>query len=423
MSWGGGSGEAGGLGGCGSVVVPKEVPPGFVAYTGYSCSCRFYVPGPSAKPLDPVEWEACSQPGPLGVACQRMKTTWSAATLALRIFPKFWFDREGNKAYLQFARTRIGDSSNILRNSIVADVDGPLLASIVEHGLGCTLTESGVQGSRYLFGALGSSNTGPITGTEGAISGKFGEAPDFAISQTLEDNNHTGWGMTSEWLVRWKSGLHGRKFGSTAEVSIFDPSEDVEGLPPQNVQGVGSTVLFGVGSGTSSGVMVWTESKGARALVRYPGDATKAAGNFGTDGVDMVWTFGEGTFASGKFSSASITTAPFTTDPALAQKSARRLRSDPGPLVPGGFAVGCGYAARELDSLVPAPGSKDLLVVRLSDGVSWLVKMPSIATGAGFIDPLGITCDEVFSTAQFPDDAVSIVRIRLDSLGPGTPPD
>jgi hypothetical protein len=36
---------------------------------------------------------------------------------------------------------------------------------------------------------------------------------------------------------------------------------------------------------------------------------------------------------------------------------------------------------------------------------------------------LGLTCDEVFATAYFPDDQSTIVRIRLDSLGPGIPPD
>jgi hypothetical protein len=37
---------------------------------------------------------------------------------------------------------------------------------------------------------------------------------------------------------------------------------------------------------------------------------------------------------------------------------------------------------------------------------------------------LGFTCEEVFATAQYlPDDSLTIVRIRLDSLGAGIPPD
>jgi hypothetical protein len=118
-------------------------------------------------------------------------------------------------------------------------------------------------------------------------------------------------------------------------------------------------------------------------------------------------------------------TAPFSTGQAAVEKSARRLRSDPGPAIPTGFVVGSGYATRQVDTLVSGPEkvTKDLLVIRLADGVSWLVKMPSILKGAGFDEPLGFSAEEVFATAQFVDDSTTIVRIRLDSLGPGMAPD
>ncbi len=424
----GGNGGSGNNGGCGSQPLPKEVPVGFQEYTGYSCGCRFYVPGPGAKALDPVEWEPCPEPGPIGVSCRRMKTSWTASSGAMRLHPKFWYDEATKEVVLQFARLRLVDSTNAVRHSVVAEADGVVRNAFVEVGLGCSLADRGVQGGKFLFGAVGDFNSGEVKGTEGFVGGAIGHLPDASYQQPLEQYNHTSWRMTSEWIIRWKSGLFGRRFDSPgAEVTIFDPSKDVEGLPPYNVQGVGPTVLFRVGSGVASGVMAWTEKTGAQPLIRYPGDYTRAAANFGTDGSDLVWTHGEGTFttATGKFSTQSVMTAPFSTDQATVETTARRLRSDPGPLIPTGFAVGVGYAARQVDTWVGGADkiTKDLLVVRLADGVSWLVKMPSILKGAGFDEPLGFSNDEVFSTAQFPDDSTTIVRIRLDSLGPGTPPD
>jgi len=63
-----------------------------------------------------------------------------------------------------------------------------------------------------------------------------------------------------------------------------------------------------------------------------------------------------------------------------------------------------------------------MYVVRLSDGYSWLLAGKSAAPYEGWSRPLVLTCDELFAsidTAPTP----RILRIRLDSLGPGTPPD
>lgn len=158
------------------------------------------------------------------------------------------------------------------------------------------------------------------------------------------------------------------------------------------------------------------------ALCWY-GDYTQGAGNFNTDGVDMVWTHGTGKPADGtlEYPVRSIMTAPFTTSPSELKASAKYLRSDPGQLVPYPFGVGCGYAARQV--FTPSQGdgsvgSNDLMIVRLSDGVSWLVSAPPVEQGMGFGFVMGLTCDEVFATANFADEPNTIVRIRLDSLGP-----
>jgi hypothetical protein len=62
-----------------------------------------------------------------------------------------------------------------------------------------------------------------------------------------------------------------------------------------------------------------------------------------------------------------------------------------------------------------------LLIVRLSDGVSW--KIPSVSTqiSDAWNNPIAITCDEVFAIYKG-SYRETIRRVRLDSLGPGTPP-
>ena len=110
-------------------------------------------------------------------------------------------------------------------------------------------------------------------------------------------------------------------------------------------------------------------------------------------------------------------TSPFTTDAAALQP--RRLRSEVG----NGFAtsrpqVGCGYAAREIYD--------GIRIVRLSDGVSWMLPSQQGSTWL-WNEPLAVTCTELFAMVAADGDAgwqdVGIARVRLDSLGPGTPPD
>lgn len=412
----GGTGAASGGGGanhCPPLGLPKEVPPGFLEYTGYSCSCRFYVPGPEAEPLPPVEWEPCPQPGPNNPSCQRMKTPWTTTSGAVGT-PRFWFDKAAQKSYVQFTRFRIDSVANTVRHSIIAPVDGSLENSIVQHGTACVLYNHGIEGGRYLFGV----SSEPL-GTEGFIGGKLGEAPDFAYKQPLKQYEHTTWRMTSEWVIRWKSGLFGRRWGESDEVTIHT------GSSPFDIKGIGGDVFFRVGGFVSAGILTWNHAKGVRDLIRYPNDPERGAANFGTEGGDMVWTYGEGLpdNPSQWLVNRSIMTAPYSTDAETVANTARRLRSDPGTPIDG-FAVGCGHAARQFyQAGANGKNSANLLVVRLSDGVSWIVEMPPTSEGAQFMTALGLTCEEVFTSAHFPDQAVTIVRIRLDSLGPGLAPD
>jgi REP element-mobilizing transposase RayT len=131
----------------------------------------------------------------------------------------------------------------------------------------------------------------------------------------------------------------------------------------------GDALFWQTSSQYRSGINVWTPAAGAKPFVRWVGDGTRGAGNFGTDGVDMVWSQGEGKQPTETlYPTRSVMTAPFTSDPAAVVP--RRLRAQPPADVSIGvqpFQVGCGYAAH-------GGGSCDVLVVRLADGWGWTIR-------------------------------------------------
>jgi hypothetical protein len=158
---------------------------------------------------------------------------------------------------------------------------------------------------------------------------------------------------------------------------------------------------------------VYTPSGGVRDLLTAGMSTTRGYDDFGTDGTDMVWIDAAGrTTETGPFDTLTITTAPFTTDPS--QITPRRVRTEAGPgFGASHFLVGCGYAVRSTGVYIR--------VVRLSDGVSW--KLSNQLTDPwGWSEPVAVSCTELFATVQIPG-ATRLARVRLDSLGPGIPPD
>ncbi|MCC6902576.1 MAG: hypothetical protein IT377_26630 [Polyangiaceae bacterium] len=421
-SGGTGAGSGGTAGGCPGGSPPSDAPPDWELYTGY-CDCPMWIPGKKGKMPDPVEWEPCPSPGPLVAGCKRMKTPWTkTTTLSHAFYPVFWFDKAGGRAVLQFARTYLDDDkSNKRRLRLVADLAGPILNAFFESSSACTLSEDSVQEGRFAFAVAPTAVPEPGQ-IEGVVAGKIGDPiPDTALTYPSENLRAT-WRVSSQWLIRWRAGLTGRHWGSDQVVQIQKPALDPEGEPPYGPRAIGGAVFWEVGGLTKRGVMAWTETGGAQNLIRWLGDYTQGAGNFNTDGVDMVWSHGTGKAPSGsKYPTVSIMTAAFTTDPAVRKATEKRLRSDPGQLGVTPFGVGCGYASRV--AYDASSNTMDLLVVRLSDGVSWIAKSPSISTSVQFIDALGTSCSDVFAQVQFPDEANAIVRIPLSSLGPDIPPD
>ncbi len=162
---------------------------------------------------------------------------------------------------------------------------------------------------------------------------------------------------------------------------------------------------------------IWTADAGSARLIGFGSDASQGAADLGTDGHDMVWLYGSGrTDPSANFPQVSIMTAPFATTAAALQ--GRRLRSE----LPAGFGVepfkvGCGFAARSLYN--------GIRVVRLSDGVSWWLAGDNTLPWQ-WNAPVALTCTELFAKVTVVHGGTGTsgyARVRLDSLGAGTPPD
>ena len=115
-----------------------------------------------------------------------------------------------------------------------------------------------------------------------------------------------------------------------------------------------------------------------------------------------------------QYARRSVMTSPLTTNPEKLKP--RRLRSHPFHTIGNErYKVGCGYAGhRMLDQT-----GVGTMVIRLSDGVAWIVPhTPEFK----LLNPMGVTCDEVFFRVEIAGRS-TIARVRIDSLGPGLPPD
>jgi hypothetical protein len=240
-----------------------------------------------------------------------------------------------------------------------------------------------------------------------------------------DDIFETAWTAGEGWAVRHKAGLTAIRPNGSEERVVHDQSTDPNGMP-YNTKAivVGDEIVYGAGNYSYTGFYGFHPEHGTRALVTFPNDLSRGAGNVGTDGKDLVWTLGENRPAGEiGYPDLSIYTAPFTTDPSSLQP--RRLRrdmaNDTGTFEKQ-FAVGCGFAGRYI-----AASGLDCQLVRLSDGVAW--RFTGVQLKFRWNRVLGISCEHAYVQANY--DGVgqgspgqrTIVRVRLDELGEGLPAD
>ena len=399
-------------------VKPLAIPDGWVSWTDWSCKCELWLPGD--EPVPPIAWEPCEVVTPPGIVCQQMVTDWAFVSSYAIGVSKFSLSADG-KPLLLFARVADGESDPYMQQ-VLAEADGPVLFTAMRAGLWntkCAVTPYDFNEGRFAFDVDGDGQTydSTLSKVDGLILGSVGEALPIATPFKNDNDLNWGWFVGKDRIVK----LTGP--GLTADLytsdflwlgQIWNPGEDPEFLPinGSTIRIIGTDVLFQVGNYTLTGIMAYDQSLGLHPLVRWYGDTSKGAGNIGTDGTHLVWTNGENRPPGEPiYPTRSIMAAPYTTNPDALQPT--RLRSElSGAMGTNDFAVGCGYAGHE----AALPGN--LLIVRIADGVSWVLpQAPDWYWGR----VLGFTCEEVFVTVGYPK--TNILRIRLDSLGPGIPPD
>lgn len=422
------AGAAGNTNGCAPFERPEGVPPDWEEYTDYSCGCRLYTPGKTGSPAAPIEWAPCPPPTPEFLKCQYMKPTWDGTTGSTGgITASFTMSPEG-KPRLQFFRAFSGNHQNFSYH-IVADADGDIHNIFLKanpYNKGCAVVDGEVAGDRYVFPVFGDSWDGDYNeGKQGILAGDVHEPlPKLVKTFSLsKEDFHPNWYASTEWMFRRRGDLRACSWDGKKEILAYDPANDPEGLRISQVSSHGPDLFLSIGEHTRHAVVTWNEAKGLRSLIRWPGDNTKGAANFATDGKNMVWTYGEGNSPDGlTFEKFSVMTAPFSTDEATVAKTTKRLHSDPGGISIKRYVTGCGYAAIWAN-MAPKGLLNGLFVVRLSDGISWLIPGAKQVSDFAIKDVFGITCDEVFVTMKTKTTSINIARIRLDSLGQSLPPD
>ena len=384
---------------CADFAKPSQVPDGWELYTEYDPCCLLYVPSSPQYLPPPLTWRACDSAwsGDGGIdagECRQIDATAAAS-------PEFGASVRAGVVTLETT-----EAVNGAYASVVVDADGPVHQAFMQVGGSCGPAPRDMRDGKYVYRIY---NTGSFNGG-GFIAGDVSEFRPSFVHHFMDQIDHG--------VVVGALGVLDVDQGDTlnlyewndAPKAISNP-QDI-GLRSSFPLFSGSALFWSASGGSYNRVAAYTHDAGATDLLSSGSDPTVGYDDFGSDGTDMVWLAGQGHDAGAiAFDSANIMTSPFATNPL--NVVARRLRSE----TPSGFGVsptkvGCGYAAR-------ANGDY-LRIVKISDGSSWVLnnRLPW-----EWVNPLAITCDEVFATVGTGGGNVNIARVRISSLGPGIPAD
>ncbi|HEX7666561.1 MAG TPA: hypothetical protein VF407_18670 [Polyangiaceae bacterium] len=392
---------------------PRFNDDGWIALQGFEPACNVFVaPSPSAAGFPPpIAWEPCNPPVLVAsdtdagatLDCRQMANDFGGTppagyTSVFGFALGGFVDRSSQRAILAFQRIIGGDHVVVL----AADADGPVHQAFTigpgRCGLGLygslttghslyRVVDYGLDGLHEIASAL---IGGPLDGMVSVLHTEVdagGELNPLAAGTTV----------FADW--RYYTGTHVARWSDPSSFESWTTSNSELVFQDDVLFTSNQDFLTSISATTASGEVTLVSA----------GNATSTATDFGTDGVDMVWTEGRDEQGyEGPFTTIDTMTAPYTTDPGAVVK--RRLRSETTQPGDRAFAVGCGYAAHPYSEVSGA----GLRIVRVADGRSWRIDTHT----ADLV--LGITCTEIF--VGFGEENARIGRIRLDSLGPGEAP-
>jgi hypothetical protein len=244
------------------------------------------------------------------------------------------------------------------------------------------------------------------------LAGKVGEVPtlEIATGETAMTDKEDYFG-TKNWMITLGDGIYASPWNSQERELIYSPEKHFSGLPGLPEFGHDDAFFLKLSAAGRSGWVAWVAGKGIQDLFIQATTKQRGFTSLGTDGVDLVVTYGEDADSEYDYKRRTLLRSDYTTDFQKLKKSVQAVASVPEHDPTQRWAVGCGYAAIGAADEIGAY----LAVVRLSDGMLWK-KFPFNPKAYGGIQPTAITCQEIF---LYGGHQSHIQRIALDSLGEG----
>jgi len=382
---------------------------GWVGLQGFDRACGIYVaPSPTAKNFPSrLTWEPCDArvTGMDGgsLACRQIVggTAYVASAFV---------NRASQSVTLPILRARGSQSLNF-----VADADGAVRQAFVTQPPLCgTDAFASVSSTSIIYTLEELSSDQSHVVRDGALGGPLDAMPKML--RVNADPGTVGYVAGANEFV--ESGAIGFDTASWLDGHRLDSISSSGTGQSGEYLFQGDIFFFSVDDLNYGRIELYRSGVGTIDFISFGDDLNNYAADLGTDGTDMVWTEASGHPGGGTnpWTTINIMTASYTTNPAAILK--HRLRSEVRNLGDVPFTVGCGYAAHEIST----PAGTGVRVVRISDGQSWSLfntTSPLLTWNAA----VAITCTEIFVNFNFAAASSNLARIRLDSLGPGTPAD
>lgn len=416
----GGSSATGGSGnGCVPFAPPEQVPDGWVAFSDFSCSMPLWLPAEKSQLPRPIEWGPCADYLPKDMDCRQMDVFWEWEGGLGSRNSSLHIPDDGSSPVLFFMRSS-GIADPPSKMLVIADVDGSVhFAAMITVNLsdGMSIAPAlGFDGVRFGVQMSGDERGQHADKSEvqGVAVGRVGSL-GLEMFRKEDDLRRFSWYVNSQYVLRVSApdlavDVYPTDDSLAEATSVYRLAEDPDGIQTGPIVMQGEHIVFTVNDRFRAGIMGYAAEGGLRPLVRRYGDLLEGDFNAGTDGKHLVWTHGsDHPEGEANYPTKTVMVSPYAMT--AEEIKPRALTTDPtyGEIAP--FKVGCGYAAHDTSR-----EGTGIQVVRLSDGHSWYIGDEGDEWRL-VKDVLGITCEEIFLRSS----AGNVLRVRLDSLGPGKP--
>lgn len=392
---------------------PDFVPEGWELWTGFKKAAQIYLPTRKEVLPPPAKWEPCDPvffpDNPGGAACEEWATVEAGQTGA-GTMSSFWNPTPPIAGRFLVPQMRMFATHYtwVVVDVATGEPQNALMAASPAWVANATWPSA--TATLYRVGEYGT--PGPVRGylvaphdpASPRFVGTFGSGTSFVVGDSLLGQQVAGAVFQGPWS------------NPRAQRLIADPV-----LQPLLSFYRGDTAYLETTGGVNRyihqvarpGAALETWFDNAQNLYAYES-------NLATDDTDLTWVHHEGCTTTSAKSCSSHDVYVAKVPLPGARPIGRRVRSS--SLLFPDTTVGCGYIAA---SGGYADYHSELRVIRIADGVSFLRRQMDATKEYGYTNPLAVTCEHVYviRSPRRADQLPNVVRVRLDALGPGIPPD